>query len=707
MDQRNSDHNHDDRAANANDNPAVSTHDTVNHPKDARKVRRCVTMEQHWRLVRLDPQYRWRARQIESETQAWLRRYGNAGLRTGLIRIPVVVHVLHNTAAQNISDAQINSQITALNADFRRLNADAASTPAAFAGVAADARVEFALAVRDPNCRATTGITRTPTSVAGWTFPSDAMKSAGSGGHDPWDVTKYLNVWVVNYTDDTLGYGTFPSMPANIQGVVCDFRAFGTTGTLTSHAAKGRTMTHEVGHWMNLLHIWGDDGNGCGGSDSVSDTPNQAGSTPFGACIGFPHTSCSNGANGDMFMNYMDYSGDECMNMFTAGQAARIDAALHTTRASILASDGLVPAGAVAGPDLWMKDASDDMGAEPDPSTQPMWISDDIYVRTSNDGIMNQDHQNPEYRPAGSASNFVYVRVRNRGCSGGNAATGTLKLYWAKGSTGLAWPAPWDGSVTAPVLLGGVIGTQMVTVAGGSDEIVSFPWMPPNPADYASFGADKGHFCLLARIETSASAPFGMAFAETGDVYDNVKKNNNIVWKNITIVDDVPGGGRFTTALIANFRTEKQRATLTFVTPKREVPSIFDWGQVFVELPKELLKRLERDGLNDSRLRRFDDNTYQVLASGAVLGTIDLAPGEVFPLHLRFVPTYRRVIGVRVLTLDLVQTVKERPVGGQRFVIKTLPEPRAPKGDGGAAVFDGVTWVPRGHDDDGCGCGCK
>ncbi len=118
------------------------------------------------------------------------------------------------------------------------------------------------------------------------------MKSAATGGHDPWNVEKYLNIWIVNYTDDTLGYGTFPGMPANIQGLVCDFRAFGTTGTLTTHAALGRTATHEIGHWLNLNHIWGDDGSACTGSDNVADTPNQAGASPFGACRTFPAVTC-------------------------------------------------------------------------------------------------------------------------------------------------------------------------------------------------------------------------------------------------------------------------------------------------------------------------------------------------------------------------------------------------------------------------------
>jgi hypothetical protein len=659
-------------------------------------------MEQHWRLVRKNPEYRWRRLQIEREIQEWVRRYGGAGVRTGLIRIPVVVHVIYNTAAQNISNAQIQSQIQVLNQDFRRMNTDASSTPAAFAGVAADARLEFALAVRDPNCNPTTGITHTSTSVAGWTFPSDAMKSTSTGGHDLWNVDKYLNIWVVNYTDGTLGYGTFPGMPANIQGVVCDYRAFGNTGTAAAPYGLGRTATHEIGHWLNLNHIWGDDFSACTGSDNVSDTPNQGGFN--GGCPTFPHVSCMNGPNGDMFMNYMDYTDDNCMNTFTAGQVVRMDAALHTTRASILASDGLVPATGSPGPDLWSKDVSDDVGTEPDPSTQPMWISDDIWVRRQNDGIMNNDHENPEYRPPGSPSNYVYVRVRNRGCSG--TASGTLKLYWAKASTGLSWPSPWDGSVTAPALMGGMIGSQSVSVAAGDDEILIFPWMPPNPADYASFGADQSHFCLLSRIETSTTPPYGMTFPETTNLYANVQNNNNIVWKNITVVDEVPGSGRFASVVVANFTDEIERTTLVFLTPRREQPSIFDWGQVFVELPPDLSERCDHEDNDNIGVRQFDDTTFQVLKPGARLGTFELAPNEMHAVQVRFVPTNRHPLGVRLFALDLVQKVKGRTVGGLRFDLKSLPNPRLIAIDNATSVFDGVTWVPVGETPPGRPCCC-
>ncbi len=670
---------------------------------EKRRFRRCVTMEKHWQLVRKDPEYRWRSRELEREVQDWIRRYGGAGLRTGLIRIPVVVHVLYNTSAQNISDAQIQSQIQVLNDDFRRLNADASSTPTAFTGVAADARLEFALAVRDPSCSTTSGITRTSISTTGWVFPSDAMKSSATGGVNPWPVDKYLNIWVVNYTDGTLGYGTFPSMPANIQGVVMDYRAMGNTGPVSAPYHLGRTATHEVGHWLNLLHIWGDDGNACTGSDNVSDTPNQA--DEHYTCPTFPDISCMNGPNGDMYMNYMDYTDDVCMNMFTAGQVARMDATLHTARASILASDGLVPVAGSPGPDLWMKDVSDDFGAEPDPSTQPMYLSDDIWVRTSNDGLMNQDHQNPEYRPPGSPSNYIYVRVRNLGCSG--TASGTLKLYWAKASSGLSWPAPWDGSVTSPALMGGLIDTQSVSVAGGDDEIYTFPWMPPNPADYASFGADQGHFCLLARIETSSTSPYGMTFPETTNLYANVKNNNNIVWKNITIVDEEPGAGRTASVIVANFSEEFQGTKLVFRTPKGEEPSIFDWGQVFVELPPELLELQKGECDDRAGTRPFDETTFQIMGTGAKLGIFELKPGALHTVKIKFVPAHKHPLGVRVFALDLIQKTKEGVVGGQRFILKTLPDTRNIAIDKPLTVFDGVSWQTAGSGLSQCKCCCS
>ncbi|WP_224368923.1 zinc metalloprotease [Hyalangium versicolor] len=671
-------------------------------PNEGGQYRRtCATMDEHRRLARLSPEYRRRRREIELETRQFIARYADAGLRTGIVRIPVVVHVVWNTAAQNVSDAQIQSQINVLNADFRRMNADAASVPAVFAGVAADTRIEFALAVRDPACGSTNGITRTFTATTGFTMATrNNVKSAATGGADPWPSDRYLNMWVANFTDTLLGFATFPGGPADLDGFVVRTDAFGTIGTAAAPFNRGRTATHEIGHWLNLLDIWGDDESGaiCSQSDECADTPNQ-GIMNFGTPA-FPHVSCGNGPNGDMFMNYMDYVDDAAMFMFTQDQATRMNATLSVARASILSSDGLVPVSAGAVPDLWMQDNADDTGAEPDPSANPMWISDDIWVRNAPDGLTNQDHQNPR----GEQLNHVYVRVRNRACSPVGSQSGTVKLYWAKASVALSWPAPWDGSVTVPALMGGLIGSQSVTVAGGDTEILSFDWTPPDPSDYAAFGADKAHFCLLARIETSPVAPFGMTTPETGNLYANVQNNNNIVWKNITVVDTDGDGGRFADVVLGNLGRERQETVLVFDTPRQRGGSLFDWGYLLVEFRGDALERWAKGDLRGDGFQRLEDGRLLITRPVKFLGP-PLKPGEFGTLHVRFVPDGRRPTGAEVFELDVTAfDAQGQLVGGQRFLLRTADVRKRPCWDTQVGSFDGVDWIRAPQC--GCGCGC-
>ncbi len=233
-----------------------------------------------------------------------------------IINVPVVVHVLYNNSAQNISDAQIKSQIASLNNDFRRMNADTVNTPAPFKGVAADVRIQFCLAKVDTNGNYTTGIIRkyTPETLF---QADDGMKFSAQGGDDAWDRTKYLNIWVCNLFGRMLGYAVMPGGPANTDGIVIQYDAFGTTGNVVAPFNKGRTTTHEVGHWLGLRHIWGD---AVCGDDGIADTPPQE--TYTTGCPNFPRTSsCSINPFGDMFMNYMDFTNDACMNMFTHDQA--------------------------------------------------------------------------------------------------------------------------------------------------------------------------------------------------------------------------------------------------------------------------------------------------------------------------------------------------------------------------------------------------
>lgn len=236
-----------------------------------------------------------------------------------IITIPVVVHLLYKTGEQNISEAQIKSQIEALNKDFRRMNADASNTPAAFKLLAGDAKINFCLAQVAPNGQRTKGIIRKYTSKD-YFIGDDAMKFSAAGGDDMWDSKRYLNIWVCNLYGRALGYATVPGQPAEKDGVVVNWDVFGTTGNVRPPFTKGRTATHEVAHWLGLKHIWGDAS--CG-DDAIADTPPQS-DYNFG-CPSFPKPSyCSVNGNGDMFMNYMDFSDDACMNLFTLGQVKKM-----------------------------------------------------------------------------------------------------------------------------------------------------------------------------------------------------------------------------------------------------------------------------------------------------------------------------------------------------------------------------------------------
>jgi hypothetical protein len=299
-------------------------------PNGSPRARSCGSMSVHYRLLTSDLSYVANLDRLENIAIEFAS--GRRALqRPGITKIPVVVHVIHNPAKpeQNISESQIKSQIDVLNLDFRKKNPDASRVPAAFAQFAADARIEFELASSDPNGNPTNGITRTETTATGFE-DDDKVKFSANGGFDAWPSERYLNIWVCLLRRGLLGYAQFPGGPGATDGVVITHTAFGTQGTASDPFNLGRTTTHEVGHWLNLRHIWGDDGTGCNGSDFVDDTPNQASSntgTPQ-----FPSLSCNNGPDGDMFMNYMDYSDDDSMFMFTSGQVLRMQATLDGVR---------------------------------------------------------------------------------------------------------------------------------------------------------------------------------------------------------------------------------------------------------------------------------------------------------------------------------------------------------------------------------------
>jgi hypothetical protein len=229
-----------------------------------------------------------------------------------VIKIPVVFHVLYNNPDENIRTERIIEQMNALNRDFRRKNADTVNTPQAFAPFAADMEIEFQLAKSDPAGNSTDGIVRKYTPVKYW-MTDDKMKFNSTYGDNAWDSRSYLNIWVCNLKNE-LGYSVIPGSDLSKDGIVLTFSAIGGNGS----SNRGRTLVHETGHWLNLKHVWGD--SYCG-EDEVNDTPKQSTYTP--GCPTGERRSCGNIQAGDMYMNYMDFTNDACMNLFTKGQKQR------------------------------------------------------------------------------------------------------------------------------------------------------------------------------------------------------------------------------------------------------------------------------------------------------------------------------------------------------------------------------------------------
>ena len=300
-------------------NPNVESGDATPNPTGGARqnapARNCATMDVLAEDIKDNPGQAKKYDDVEKHTKNFVDKNAALGAQpatTITVIIPVAVHVLHYTDQENISLTQIQSQIDVLNADFSNTNADRTLLPSAFASLPADMSIEFTLAPAN--------IDRKRSSKASW-GTRNAMKSAKKGGIDPVDPSKYLNIWVCNIGGGILGYAQFPGGQAATDGIVVGPQYFGSVGYVATPFDKGRTATHEVGHWLNLRHIWGDAN--CG-SDLVADTPTQQ--TSNYGCPSFPKVTCGNGPNGDLFMNYMDYTNDICMYMFTSGQKTRSQA---------------------------------------------------------------------------------------------------------------------------------------------------------------------------------------------------------------------------------------------------------------------------------------------------------------------------------------------------------------------------------------------
>lgn len=273
----------------------------------------------------------------------------NRNTNDTIYKVKLVFHVVYATAAENIPDSVIFSQVEVLNEDYRRLNADTTLTRAEFLPVAGDAGIEFELATVDPDGNPTTGITRTSGDggVLGFNPFQDNVKTE-PGGKAPWPTDRYVNIWVCNILNGlgVLGYAyppdNAPNWPAGSttdsskQGVVLHYPVVGRnfSAPIDPTVARGRSLVHELGHYFGLRHIWGDS-QGCVDDDGISDTPlasdasQQTCDTVINSCPDSPTDFH------DMIENYMDYSDDRCLNMFTKEQIGIMRAMLQTSRAGV------------------------------------------------------------------------------------------------------------------------------------------------------------------------------------------------------------------------------------------------------------------------------------------------------------------------------------------------------------------------------------
>jgi PKD repeat protein len=307
---------------------------------------KCLTEILHQEAMLKDSVYRNNRLRIQREMTSYAKTNLFSYKYSQTRIIPVVFHVIHTDGDENISLAQIQDQINILNTDYRRRNKDTVNTPGPFRNVAIDTDIEFRLAQKDPNGQCTQGVVRIYSPLTN--NARDNVKDLSS-----WPSDRYLNIWTVKSIINTsgpgtvLGYAQFPGGKiANYDGVVLRSDVIGSIGSAASSfgaSEGGRTATHEVGHWLNLYHTWGDK-SGCQGTDEVSDTPPQE--TASSGCPNFPFTdACSPTGSGIMFMNYMDYTDGNCLNLFTAGQKVRMDYTLANLRSSVVDSQNLASTG--------------------------------------------------------------------------------------------------------------------------------------------------------------------------------------------------------------------------------------------------------------------------------------------------------------------------------------------------------------------------
>ncbi|CAM3261684.1 Calcium-dependent protease [Aequorivita lipolytica] len=337
----------------------------------------------------------------------------------------------------------------------------------------------------------------------------------------------------------------------------------------------------------------------------------------------------------------------------------------------------------IPGLDLAMQNSDLDNFVEPDTNTEIQWLSDDIWVRNQNDGSYIDTHQNPIYNAV--SPSFVYVRVTNNSCET-SSGTDDLKLYWAKASTALYWPDHWNGTLYMPdpsnpnpVLAGDEIGTLDIPVLGpGESKILEFQWLVPNPQDYVGINPNPWHFCLLARID-SPNDP--MTFPEGMIITENVKNNNNIVWKNMTVIEMVPNitseiGG---VVAVGNPYASNHTFDLQFKKGDAELGKpIYEEAEVSIEMDNILYDAWVRGGNSATYVDSTNVPNKKIVATNnATLNNIQLYPNEIGTLYVSFNFLTNQLTAKNNFTFHVIQhdAATNAVIGGETYKVSKKPRP--------------------------------
>ena len=367
--------------------------------------------------------------------------------------------------------------------------------------------------------------------------------------------------------------------------------------------------------------------------------------------------------------NMMAYSNSNCGRIFSSGQKIRMHETIerdYQGRFSAVMTDKDY--------DLYVKDMVEDIGQEPNIHTDVFWNSKDIWVRNQNDGTINQEHQNPVYHP--SNPNYVYVRVSNKGCST-SLGNDQLKLYWAKANTALDWDDYWTGEVfVGGVVMGDTLGAKIIpSIVSGSETILEFEWPVPNPQDYVGINPNPWHFCLLARIESNDDP---MTFSEGTFITDNVKNNNNIAWKNTTVIEIIPStlsiGGVIGVSNPSNLTKTYSLELLSDVNEPGK--AIYQEAEIGILMDDVLFDAWER-GSNNGANYATTSNDHKIIATNnnVIIDDIIFNANEYGTAYITFNFLTAELTAKQNYTYQVIQRDKatNKIIGGETFEVKKQP----------------------------------